>query len=106
MGENEALSERLEWALKQKKEGLMSIPSTIEIELASNVFMRTERADVQKMLKAKWVEAGKAGTGKVKGRYAVSDITEDTKEWTEADVMGALRHLKTSGYHKKADKGK
>jgi len=104
--ENEGLAERLKWAMAQQKKGAMSIPSTIEIELATNVFMRTEREDVQERLKAKWNEAGEAVTGKVGGRYAVKDIKADTKEWTEADVMGALRHLKTTGYHKKAAKGK
>ena len=97
--ENDKLKQRYEYAQKQKKENGLCVPSTVQIELESNVFMRTGEKSVQQNLKKYWEKAGKNVINKVPNRYAVN-IKNDTSKWTEADIMGGLRHLKTSGYHK------
>ena len=99
--ENKKLKERYEYAAKQKQENGLCVPSTIEIECDTNVFMRTGNKTLQDNLKKYWNEAGKDVIGKVPKKYAVK-VGETTDKWTEADIIGALRHLKTSGYHKKA----
>lgn len=97
---NEKLKERFEYATKQKKEGGLCVPSTIEIELESNVFMRTDNKTVQENLKKYYNEAiQKNVIDKVPARFSVN-VDSNTDKWTEADIMGGLRQLKTSGYHK------
>ena len=65
----------------------------------SNVFMRTNVKSVQNNLKKQWKEAGKERLGKVSAGFSVR---VDDAKWSEADIMGGLRHLKTSGGHKAA----
>eukprot|EP01083_Nonionella_stella_P186499 682842_1 len=97
--QNKILQQRYQWATKLKTEGGICVPSTVQMEMDSNVFMRTSNKALQENLKKSWVEAGKDMLNAVGKRYAVN-VNDDVNKWTEADVMGALRHLKTSGYHK------
>eukprot|EP00484_Ammonia_sp_Unknown_P028499 CAMPEP_0197032660 /NCGR_PEP_ID=MMETSP1384-20130603/11273_1 /TAXON_ID=29189 /ORGANISM="Ammonia sp." /LENGTH=320 /DNA_ID=CAMNT_0042462353 /DNA_START=90 /DNA_END=1052 /DNA_ORIENTATION=- len=99
--DNEKLQQRYQYAKQQKAAGGLCMPSTIEIELESNVFMKSGDKTVQENLKKHWNAAGKAVIGKVGQRHAVA-VGDDTAKWTEADVIGGLRHLKTTGYHKNA----
>eukprot|EP01084_Bolivina_argentea_P026679 49645_1 len=99
--ENEILKQRYDWARKMKNENGICVPTTIQMELDSNVFMRTDNETVVRNLKRRWNDAGKNVINRVGNRYGVN-VNNDTNKWTEADVMGGLRHLKTTGYHKKA----
>ena len=95
--ENEQMKARHEWAQKTE----ICVPSTVQIEMDTNVFMRTAHKTVSANLKKRWKEAGPGKIGKVAGRYAVK-VGEDVNKWQESDIIGALRHLKTTGFHKTA----
>ena len=94
---NEKMKTRHEWAKKTE----ICVPSTVQIEKDTNVFMRTGEKTVVDNLKKRWREAGPDKIGKVPGRYAVK-VGGDVDKWKESDIMGGLRHLKTCGYHKSA----
>jgi len=94
--DNEKLKARYEWAQKTE----ICVPSTVQIEMDTNVFMRTANKTVVDNLKTRWKEAG-AKIGKVGGRYAVK-VGGNLAKWEEKDIIGGLRHLKTSGFHKSA----
>lgn len=88
---------RYEWAKRTE----ICAPSTVQLEMDTNVFMRTSEVAVVENLKKRWKEAGPDKIGKVPGRYAVK-VGNDINKWVESDIMGGLRHLKTSGFHKTA----
>lgn len=48
--DNEKISEKLSWAQKQRQSGLPTIPSTIEQELETNPFMRSDLPQIQVLL--------------------------------------------------------
>ncbi|KAJ4831383.1 Hydroxyacylglutathione hydrolase cytoplasmic [Turnera subulata] len=45
--DNEKIQQKLAWAQQQRKQGLPTIPSTIEEEMETNPFMRVDLPDVQ-----------------------------------------------------------
>jgi len=85
---NTKMLEKLKWCQAQKQNGGVCVPSTVEDEINTNVFMRT--ANLKEATKEKWTEAAKQVS-----------LSETQKFNTEGDIMGALRLLKTSGYHNK-----
>ncbi|XP_023743954.2 hydroxyacylglutathione hydrolase cytoplasmic [Lactuca sativa] len=51
--DNEKISEKLSWAQKQRQSGLPTIPSTIEQELETNPFMRSDLPQIQEKVGCK-----------------------------------------------------
>eukprot|EP01084_Bolivina_argentea_P108818 194496_1 len=73
----------------QKKYDLCN-PTTVQDEIETNVFMRTNVDVTKNNLIAKWNEAVAAGK-----------VSKNQKFDKESDVMSALRLLKNSGFHRK-----
>mmetsp|Transcript_294 Transcript_294/g.484 ORF Transcript_294/g.484 Transcript_294/m.484 type:complete len:326 (-) Transcript_294:119-1096(-) len=96
--ENVALKERFEFAKTQKKNDPLwyVIESTVGQELESNVFMRTSQKTVVENVKKYWKNAAKKDIAE---KYAVK-VESDCDKWSEGDVIGALRLLKTYKIHK------
>lgn len=44
---NASIHQKLEWAYKQRGEGLPTVPSTIEEEMETNPFMRVDQPELQ-----------------------------------------------------------
>lgn len=86
--ENKNLIERIKFCKLRKNK--ICIPSTVDIECKSNVFMRCK--ENQSIVSSKYQEALK---------YVRSGLDKYQKFKSLGDVMYALRMLKTSGYHKK-----
>ncbi|ETO28727.1 Enoyl-CoA hydratase/isomerase [Reticulomyxa filosa] len=110
--QNEKMLAKSKWCQAQAKEnGGICVPSTVEDELNTNVFMRT--SVLKEATKEKWNDAAKhvslSQTQKFELHnffflscvfYLYIHAFFKKKNRGEADIMSALRVLKTSNYHK------